>query len=153
MRDADGTFVWSTSTGGRSVLGLKLTGLGNLVLFGRKNKVVWQSFDHPTDSLVLGQELLNGQRLTSGSLDSNSSQGKHFLAVENGILVGYIDSNPSQVYSYTYLNQIFRFKNASFAGLFWLYVDPQNLSARFENGNFAGFEYYPTKAAQFLSLE
>ena len=55
LRDADGTYVWSTNTTGMSVSGLNLTEEGNLVLFSRNNAVVWQSFDHPTDSLLPGQ--------------------------------------------------------------------------------------------------
>ncbi|RVW85845.1 G-type lectin S-receptor-like serine/threonine-protein kinase SD2-5 [Vitis vinifera] len=48
LRDADGTFVWSSNTSGKSVVGLNLTEIGNLVLFDSNNASVWQSFDHPT---------------------------------------------------------------------------------------------------------
>ncbi|RVW82319.1 G-type lectin S-receptor-like serine/threonine-protein kinase SD2-5 [Vitis vinifera] len=58
LRDADGTFVWSSITSGKSVVGLNLTETGNLVLFDSNNASVWQSFDHPTDSLVPGQILV-----------------------------------------------------------------------------------------------
>ncbi|KAK3407121.1 hypothetical protein EUGRSUZ_K03227 [Eucalyptus grandis] len=64
LKDADGTVAWSTNTSAKSVVGLNLTDLGNLVLFDKDNATVWQSFDHPTDSLVLGQKLRHGQRLT-----------------------------------------------------------------------------------------
>ncbi|KAK3404881.1 hypothetical protein EUGRSUZ_K01188 [Eucalyptus grandis] len=64
LKDADGTIAWSTNTSGKSVVGLNLTDLGNLVLFDKNNVTVWQSFDHPTDTLVLGQKLMAGQRLT-----------------------------------------------------------------------------------------
>ncbi|RVW28209.1 G-type lectin S-receptor-like serine/threonine-protein kinase SD2-5 [Vitis vinifera] len=61
LADADGTFVWSTNTAGKSVSGLNLTETGNLVLLDRNNEMVWQSFDHPTDSLVLQQKLVPGR--------------------------------------------------------------------------------------------
>ncbi|KAI8551244.1 hypothetical protein RHMOL_Rhmol06G0169900 [Rhododendron molle] len=55
LEDADGDMVWSTNTGGKSVMGLRFTEFGNLVLFDSNNATVWQSFDHPTDSLLIGQ--------------------------------------------------------------------------------------------------
>lgn len=57
-----GTVIWSTGTSGMSVAvaGMKLDDLGNLVLFDRKNSSAWQSFDNPTDTLVLGQSLCRG---------------------------------------------------------------------------------------------
>ncbi|XP_028073687.1 G-type lectin S-receptor-like serine/threonine-protein kinase SD2-5 isoform X2 [Camellia sinensis] len=73
--DADGTFVWSTNTAGKSVSGLNLTEEGNLVLFDQTNATVWQSFDHPTDTLLLGQMLVPGQKLTASTSESNWSQG------------------------------------------------------------------------------
>ncbi|KAF5949210.1 hypothetical protein HYC85_015167 [Camellia sinensis] len=62
LRDADGTFLWSINTSGKSVFGLKFTESGNLVLFDRNDATVWQSFDHPTDSLLVGQTLFPGQK-------------------------------------------------------------------------------------------
>ncbi|KAK6785218.1 hypothetical protein RDI58_018673 [Solanum bulbocastanum] len=47
LTDSDGTFVWSTNTTGKSVSGFNMTETGNLVLFDKANRTVWQSFDHP----------------------------------------------------------------------------------------------------------
>ncbi|KAF2305340.1 hypothetical protein GH714_004080 [Hevea brasiliensis] len=55
LRDADGAFVWSTGTSNKSVVGMKLMETGNLVLHDSKSKTVWRSFDHPTDTLLLGR--------------------------------------------------------------------------------------------------
>jgi hypothetical protein len=41
LRDADGSFVWSSNTSGRSVVGMNMTESGNLVLFDHENKTVW----------------------------------------------------------------------------------------------------------------
>ncbi|OWM78743.1 hypothetical protein CDL15_Pgr002914 [Punica granatum] len=57
LKDADRTVVWSTNTSGKSVASMNLTGLGNLVLIDKNNVSVWESFDHPTDSLLVGQKL------------------------------------------------------------------------------------------------
>ena len=63
LKDADGTYVWSTNTTGKSDTGLNLTKEGNLVLFDRNNAMVWQSFNHPTDSILLGQRIVSGKKL------------------------------------------------------------------------------------------
>ena len=71
LTDADGSFVWSNNTAGKSVSALNLTGNGNLVLLHQNNEIVWQSFDHPTDSLVLQQRLVPGKKLISNVSPSN----------------------------------------------------------------------------------
>ncbi|THG15724.1 hypothetical protein TEA_019771 [Camellia sinensis var. sinensis] len=50
---------------------MKFTEFGNLVLFDPKNSAVWQSFDHPTDSLLVGRTLFPDQKLTSSTSASN----------------------------------------------------------------------------------
>ncbi|KAL6328931.1 hypothetical protein AAG906_007221 [Vitis piasezkii] len=79
LRDADGTFVWSSNTSGKSVVGLNLTETGNLVLFDSNNASVWQSFDHPTDSLVPGQILVFGQKLTASASNEDWSQESRYV--------------------------------------------------------------------------
>uniref|UniRef100_A0A3Q7HG88 Bulb-type lectin domain-containing protein n=1 Tax=Solanum lycopersicum TaxID=4081 RepID=A0A3Q7HG88_SOLLC len=98
LADSDGTFVWSTNTTGKSVSGLTLTEMGNLVLFDKANRIVWQSFDHPTDSLLPGQSLVAGRKLVACVSETNLSQGLLSLAILNRSLTTYIDSDPPQVY-------------------------------------------------------
>ncbi|MCD9641565.1 hypothetical protein HAX54_027793 [Datura stramonium] len=54
LADSDGTLVWSTNTAGKSVSGLNLTETGNS-RFDKRKRTIWQSFDHPTDSLFPGR--------------------------------------------------------------------------------------------------
>jgi len=61
LYDAGGTLVWSTNTTGKSVVGMNLTGSGNLVLLDHRNMEVWRSFDHPTDTLVTGRCYISGR--------------------------------------------------------------------------------------------
>ncbi|XP_020100284.1 G-type lectin S-receptor-like serine/threonine-protein kinase SD2-5 [Ananas comosus] len=98
LRDVDGTIVWSTNTSNRSVASLALAPSGNLVIFDSKNLSVWQSFDHPTDSLILGQPLKVGQRLTADAAPANSSKRIFHLSVLPDGLYASIESNPLQVY-------------------------------------------------------
>ena len=56
LKDADGSTVWSTNISSKSVASLNLTKTCNLMLLDDNNAtIIWQSFDHPTDTLVLGQ--------------------------------------------------------------------------------------------------
>ena len=66
LQDANRTTVWYTNIGTKSVASLNLSDVGNLMLLNQNNKTIRQSFDHPTDSLLPGQKLMVGQRLTSG---------------------------------------------------------------------------------------
>uniref|UniRef100_A0A7N0T362 non-specific serine/threonine protein kinase n=1 Tax=Kalanchoe fedtschenkoi TaxID=63787 RepID=A0A7N0T362_KALFE len=98
LRDVDGVTAWSTNTYGKSVVGMNMTEVGNLVLFNSKNETVWQSFDHPTDALVPGQKLLESQSLTSSTSSSNWTQGVFSLSVSSSGLFAAIESDPPQVY-------------------------------------------------------
>ncbi|CAA2998286.1 G-type lectin S-receptor-like serine threonine-kinase SD2-5 [Olea europaea subsp. europaea] len=98
LKDVDGTLAWSTNTARRSVAGLNLTEMGNLILFDENESVVWQSFDHHTDCLVPGQRLKSGQNLTASVSSSNWTQGGIYLSMTNQGLIASIRSNPPQVY-------------------------------------------------------
>jgi hypothetical protein len=94
LQDANGTIAWSTNISSKFVAALNLTDMCNLVLLDEQNATIWQSFDHPTDTLVLGQKWVAGQNLTSqGGLNkfslSLTSEGWFF----------YINSNPPQCYN------------------------------------------------------
>ncbi|RVW82317.1 G-type lectin S-receptor-like serine/threonine-protein kinase SD2-5 [Vitis vinifera] len=52
---------------------------GNLVLFDSNNASVWQSFDHPTDSLVPGQILVFDQKLTASASNKDWSQESRYV--------------------------------------------------------------------------
>ncbi|XP_057510832.1 EP1-like glycoprotein 2 [Actinidia eriantha] len=138
LENDDGSFVWSTNTGGKSVSGLNLTGEGNLVLYDQNNEKVWQSFDHPTDSLLLGQKLVLGNKLTSNASESNWSRGSFSLAVQSDGLFAYIESDPPQYY----------FKD-DFEDDFNVTTTPY---IQFENGRFNRF-LIPTAQLQFIKLE
>ncbi|KAL3722011.1 hypothetical protein ACJRO7_034371, partial [Eucalyptus globulus] len=82
LKDVDGTVAWSTNTSAKS-----------------DNATVWQSFDHPIDSLVLEQKLRQGQRLmlsvskTNWTIDSMIT-----LSVNGDGLFAQVETNPPQIY-------------------------------------------------------
>ncbi|KAJ0847534.1 putative protein kinase RLK-Pelle-SD-2b family [Helianthus annuus] len=67
------------------------TDTGNLVLLDDNNSVVWQSFDYPGDTLLPGQELFQGQKLTA------NYPGYYLQLIDKGVFV-YSPSNPPQTY-------------------------------------------------------
>ncbi|GLT42712.1 hypothetical protein SLA2020_166980 [Shorea laevis] len=107
LQDVHGTLVWSTKTAGKSVSGLKLTHEGNLVLFDRNGKTVWQSFEHPTDSLVLGQRLVSGQKLVASMSVTNWSEGlQSFLINEDGYFVAYVELSTPLFYYQSFRSRL-----------------------------------------------
>ncbi|KAI3816384.1 hypothetical protein L1987_16078 [Smallanthus sonchifolius] len=131
LQDADGSTVWTTNTTGKSVAGLNLTDDGNLVLFDVNSSVVWQSFDYPTDCLVPGKRLFQGQHVSSTNW--TAQKDLFSLQVTNEGLFAYVRSNPPQVYynSLMYRNntntgrRYIRFLNGSLS-LFTLSVEPSD---------------------------
>ncbi|KAJ0866157.1 putative protein kinase RLK-Pelle-SD-2b family [Helianthus annuus] len=100
LHDVDGSKVWSTNTAEKSVAGLNMTDDGNLVLVDISGSMVWQSFDHPTDCLLPGQTLSQGQQLIPSVSSTNwtAQKGLFSLQVTDNGLYAYIGSNPPQAY-------------------------------------------------------
>ncbi|KAJ0678033.1 putative non-specific serine/threonine protein kinase [Helianthus annuus] len=100
LQDADGSIVWNTNTTMKSVAGLNLTDDGNLALFDVNSSVVWQSFDYPTDCLLPGQTLSQGQQLIPSVSTTNwtAQKGLFSLQVTDNGLYAYVGSNPPQAY-------------------------------------------------------
>ncbi|GFZ05085.1 hypothetical protein Acr_17g0006570 [Actinidia rufa] len=100
LKDADGSLVWSTDNAyGHSVAGLEIFVGGNLMLRNRSNGVVWQSFDHPTDTWLPNQKIYNGQRITARSSWSNLSTGIYYLSMTGNGVCAFLDSNPPKEYA------------------------------------------------------
>ncbi|XP_037408461.1 EP1-like glycoprotein 4 [Triticum dicoccoides] len=98
LRSANGSAVWSAGTKGRSVAGVTIGSDGNLVLLDGRNATVWQSFDHPTDALLVGQSLGHGARLTANTSAADWRDGRFYLAVEDDALSAYVNATPPQRY-------------------------------------------------------
>uniref|UniRef100_A0ACD5VPV0 Uncharacterized protein n=1 Tax=Avena sativa TaxID=4498 RepID=A0ACD5VPV0_AVESA len=101
LRDADNSLVWSTNTSGQSVAGMTITELGNLVLFNQNNVSVWQSFDHPTDTLLPGQRLSEGMTLTPNASASNwtTSNQLYFTVLSDGLYAFAGSTQPHPYYT------------------------------------------------------
>ncbi|KAF2296568.1 hypothetical protein GH714_000262 [Hevea brasiliensis] len=75
---------------------------GNFVLYDADSRIIWQSFDHQTDTLLPGQLLRSGNELVSSISESNHSTGNYRLVMQHdGNLVLYpVATLNSKEYSY-----------------------------------------------------
>ncbi|KAI9074759.1 hypothetical protein K1719_043291 [Acacia pycnantha] len=90
-----GGVVWATNTGGRKVRALELKDSGNLVIIDEEGRVIWESFDHPTDTLLPNQTFVEGMSLKSFP---NSNNLFSYLTFMSGDLVLYAGYDPPQIY-------------------------------------------------------
>ncbi|KAE8681106.1 epidermis-specific secreted glycoprotein EP1-like [Hibiscus syriacus] len=84
LADVDGRVVWQTNTANKGVTGIRLLPNGNLVLYDKNGKFVWQSFDHPTDTLLVGQSVrIDGRnKLVSRTSDVDGSDGPYSIVLD-----------------------------------------------------------------------
>ncbi|KAK1371538.1 Receptor-like serine/threonine-protein kinase [Heracleum sosnowskyi] len=59
----------------RSISSASMLDTGNFVLYDSNQDKIWQSFDHPTDTILPGQCLLNDQNLVSSKSETDYSTG------------------------------------------------------------------------------
>ncbi|KAJ0747556.1 putative protein kinase RLK-Pelle-SD-2b family [Helianthus annuus] len=87
LTDAGRYIIWSTHTkSNSSSIKLQLYNSGNLILHEQGNPV-WQSFDHPTDTLLPNQLFTKNTQLVSSRSSTNYSSGFYKLYFDtDGIL-------------------------------------------------------------------
>ncbi|XP_042477710.1 G-type lectin S-receptor-like serine/threonine-protein kinase LECRK3 [Macadamia integrifolia] len=74
---------------------------GNFALFDSGQNNLWQSFDFPTNNLLPGQSLLPGQAMHSSVSETNHSDGRFVLVMEQeGNLVQYPSGKLTQKFAY-----------------------------------------------------
>nr|XP_027074513.1 G-type lectin S-receptor-like serine/threonine-protein kinase LECRK3 [Coffea arabica] len=75
---------------------------GNFVLYNSDKKIVWQSFEHPTNTLLPGQQLATGHELYSSASETDDSMGIFRIKMQDdGNLVQYPVRKPgSPGYAY-----------------------------------------------------
>ncbi|XP_030941622.1 G-type lectin S-receptor-like serine/threonine-protein kinase At5g35370 [Quercus lobata] len=76
-----GQTLWSTPQFNSDISALQLSETGNLVLVDAGNNTLWESFDHPTDTIVMGQRIPIGKSLQSAVTDEDMSVGDYRLEV------------------------------------------------------------------------
>ncbi|OIT36400.1 PREDICTED: G-type lectin S-receptor-like serine/threonine-protein kinase SD2-5 [Nicotiana attenuata] len=90
-----GSTIWSTNTAKKGVSVMELKDSGNLVLVGKDGSIIWQSFSHPVDTLLSGQEFTQGMKLVSSPNNNNLSYSLEF---KSGDMVISASFQPPQPY-------------------------------------------------------
>ncbi|KAM7474001.1 hypothetical protein LguiB_021244 [Lonicera macranthoides] len=90
LKDVDGTLVWSTNTSAVPVTRLNISDGANLMLLDSKDKVIWQSFDYPTDTWLPNQSISPNKGLTSSNSSSNLGITVLFKSKSNNNSVAFI---------------------------------------------------------------
>ncbi|XP_010250137.1 PREDICTED: G-type lectin S-receptor-like serine/threonine-protein kinase SD2-5 [Nelumbo nucifera] len=94
--ESGGSTVWSTDTADKGVTAMELQNSGNLVLLGKDGNPLWSSFSHPTNTLLSGQDFLEGMKLISDP--SSSSNLSYYLEISSGDLILYAGFRTPQPY-------------------------------------------------------
>ncbi|CAK7353702.1 unnamed protein product [Dovyalis caffra] len=94
LRKGEGV-VWTADTGGKRVSAIEMQDSGNLVLLGNDTSVLWQSFSHPTDTLISNQDFVDGMKLVS---DPNANNLTHILEIKSGDVILSAGFQPPQPY-------------------------------------------------------
>lgn len=83
---ADGSIYWQTNTVAlQDPTQLCLNDLGNLILSSHERKfVLWQSFDHPTNTLLPGMSVYGSLKLISWRNNSSPAQGSAEFVLQTG---------------------------------------------------------------------
>ncbi|KAJ0964866.1 hypothetical protein J5N97_026004 [Dioscorea zingiberensis] len=93
LTDVDESIVWSSGTAGKSVARMELCSNGSLGLFDSSGVAIWESFDHPTDTLLLGQRLAERQKLTASVSPSNWSEGLFHMGFDDNGIQAYVQTD------------------------------------------------------------
>ncbi|KAF3969955.1 hypothetical protein CMV_006295 [Castanea mollissima] len=79
--------LWSTPQFNSDISAMQLSETGNLVLVDAGNNTLWESFAHPTDTIVMGQRIPIGKSLQSAVTDEDMSEGDYRLEVTDSDVV------------------------------------------------------------------
>ncbi|KAF3443989.1 hypothetical protein FNV43_RR13679 [Rhamnella rubrinervis] len=106
LRDSNGDVVWHSGTiSNKSVEGMNLTAAGNLVLFDKEGTMIWQSFDHPTDALLTGQRLYEGQKLVASYFSTLWRDGPFYATLTSAAnFSAFVNTSDGRSLMYYQLN-------------------------------------------------
>ncbi|XP_030940027.1 G-type lectin S-receptor-like serine/threonine-protein kinase At5g35370 [Quercus lobata] len=82
-----GQSLWSTPQFNCDISAMQLSETGNLVLVDAGNNTLWESFDHPTDTIVMGRRIPIGKSLQSAVSYDDMSVGDYRLEVTDRDMV------------------------------------------------------------------
>ena len=109
-RNGPDRVVWQTNTSTPANASLTITYEGNLVLFTNtagpndsmlSENILWQSYEHPTDTLMVLQALRPGYNLTASESDSNKTANYTLAIGPSGTVALYAKMGYKSLYNHT----------------------------------------------------
>lgn len=94
LTDVDGSIIWETNTTSTDVGRAELLDTGNLVLKGPGGKVLWQSFDFPTDTLLPNQLFTKRTKLVARLHSGSYASGYFSFFFDNDNVLRLIYDGP-----------------------------------------------------------
>ena len=100
LNDPAGLEIWKVNLVSSGVAYAAMLDTGNFVLASQDSSLLWQSFDHPTDTMLPSQTMSQGSKLVARYSEMNYSNGRfQFQLRLNGSLVLQTRAYPTD-YSY-----------------------------------------------------
>ncbi|XBH65895.1 hypothetical protein VPH35_119389 [Triticum aestivum] len=150
LMDADGSHIWSSNSSGRSVTGMVINEFGNLALVDQRSATVWQSFDHPTDTLVHGQSLVEGMKLTASTSVTNTTENQLYITVLPHGLYAYVEATPPQLYFSFYYSVADHRRQNDLTRVTFM---NRSLTIFVRSDRYGGISLPATKSNQYMRLE
>ncbi|TQD89850.1 hypothetical protein C1H46_024616 [Malus baccata] len=82
LNDATGKRIWYTQSAGSGVAYASMLDTGNFVLANRSSSYVWESFSHPTDTILPSQTLNQNGILYARYTATNYSTGRFLFSLQ-----------------------------------------------------------------------
>ncbi|KAL4612158.1 hypothetical protein ACB092_08G178700 [Castanea dentata] len=82
LSDPTGTEIWKSELGSLGVVYAAMLDTGNFVLASQDGGHLWQSFDHPTDTMLPTQTMSLGGKLVAHYSERNNSNGRFQFALQ-----------------------------------------------------------------------
>ncbi|KAG1369773.1 G-type lectin S-receptor-like serine/threonine-protein kinase LECRK2 [Cocos nucifera] len=136
LQHSEGRLISNISTG-TDASSASMLDSGNFVIYDSNFHVIWETFDHPTDTIMAGQVLGSGSELFSSISETNHSSGKFQLSMQtDGNLVQYPVASPHYPADANYASGT---NGDGYLSLYlddkgWLYLHQGNVTSNLTSG-------------------
>ncbi|KAK1276903.1 putative receptor protein kinase ZmPK1 [Acorus gramineus] len=94
LTDVDGTVAWATNTSSTKASSAELLNSGNLVIKNSIGRVLWQSFDSPTDTILPSQPITKQSNFVSSIANGSLSSGYYSLFFDSDNVLKLLYEGP-----------------------------------------------------------